>query len=100
MQRSSQAISGLFIALVLAACVFSIGARSAEEPKAILWEYKLFLIPQEWVGVERSKPDFPKPDFLGSVNESMGKTFNSFGKEGWELICLEKGTAYFKRPKK
>ena len=95
MQRSSQAIYGLLNALVLAACVFSLGARRAEESKAIHWEYKLFLIPQGWIAGERSKPDF-----LDRVNESMGQTFNSLGKEGWELVCLEKGTAYFKRPKR
>lgn len=97
MQR--QVMSGLVIASVLALCVFSLGARHTDESGTCKWEYKLLPLLQIGIATERANRDTNNPiDFSNTVNASMDAEFNSLGKEGWELVCIEKGTACFKRP--
>ena len=53
------------------------GQEKAKDPVNVKWEY---LTLQH--GLNKDK-----------------KTYNDFGNEGWELICVESGNSHFKRPK-
>lgn len=50
------------------------------------WEYKI-------VGIRRGdKGDFPE------YKELVAKNLNLQGSDNWELVSVDKGIAYFKRP--
>jgi hypothetical protein len=66
--------------------------RSSMKPA---WEYKLLNVKV----VHRGGYNAPAEQQVEETSQQVGQAMNQAGAEGWELVAIDGGTYYFKRPK-